>query len=304
MLEIFINGTSGTYPLPSRALCSIALRFNGKILLLDTGEGTQLSYLKSGWGFRDIGAIFLSHAHADHTSGLVGILLQIKNSGRNDPIFVFAPKEVEIIVKSSLTICACNLHFQVIFVPIDEGEIHLWNDLSLTFLTLEHHPTSYGIKISTNRKPLFDPEKAQSLQIPQYFWKRLHNGEIISFEGKVYHPEQVVSRQKTNLNFCYIPDTKFTALPSVKQFTKGSDLAILECMYPTKDELRNQSDKFHTSLPHILESSIESSVKKLGLIHFSPAYRNVKKDFPFDKEAHPNLFLCEDSQRIILNYVD
>lgn len=304
MFEIFINGTGGTMPIPNRFLCSCALRYNGKVLLLDCGEGTQLAYLKSNWGFNDIDAIFLSHSHTDHTAGLSGILLQMKNAGRTKAISIFAPQYLENIVKASITICDCNLHFDINFIAIDNLEPISWNDLTLSFIKLNHYPTSYGIKITSNRKRLFNPQKAKELEIPQYLWRELHNNKSVIVNGKTYLPDMVLDRPKTNLSFCYIPDTKFTHLFAVKSFVKNSDLTICECMYPTRDELKNQEDKYHVALPWIFTSSLDSCTKRLGLIHFSPAYRNVKKSFFYDKTKHPNVFLCEDGQLITLNYVD
>ncbi len=43
MLDVCLLGTSGMMPLPRRALTALMTRFNGSSLLIDCGEGTQVS---------------------------------------------------------------------------------------------------------------------------------------------------------------------------------------------------------------------------------------------------------------------
>ena len=43
MLELYLLGTGGMMPLPNRFLTSMYLRYNGKAILVDCGEGTQIA---------------------------------------------------------------------------------------------------------------------------------------------------------------------------------------------------------------------------------------------------------------------
>ena len=65
-------------PLPYRWLTSLMTRYNGSSLLIDCGEGTQIAIQKQGWSFKQIDTILFTHYHADHISGLPGILLAIR----------------------------------------------------------------------------------------------------------------------------------------------------------------------------------------------------------------------------------
>ena len=86
MLDIALVGTGGMMPMPERFLSSMMIRINGKLILVDCGEGTQVSLKKIGWGFKAIDAILFTHYHADHISGLVGMLLAIANAGREESV--------------------------------------------------------------------------------------------------------------------------------------------------------------------------------------------------------------------------
>ena len=54
MLDVCLLGTGGMMPLPNRWLTSLMTRYNGKGLLIDCGEGTQIALKESGWSCHDI----------------------------------------------------------------------------------------------------------------------------------------------------------------------------------------------------------------------------------------------------------
>lgn len=72
MLDVCLLGTSGMMPLPRRALTSLMTRFNGSSLLIDCGEGTQVSIREKGWSVNPIDTICFTHYHGDHVSGIPG----------------------------------------------------------------------------------------------------------------------------------------------------------------------------------------------------------------------------------------
>ena len=75
MLDVCLLGTSGMLPLPGRWLTSLMTRYNGSSLMIDCGEGTQTSMRQQGTiGFKQIDVICFTHFHADHISGLPGLL--------------------------------------------------------------------------------------------------------------------------------------------------------------------------------------------------------------------------------------
>ena len=67
-------------------LTAMLARLNGRLALIDCGEGTQVTMKMLGWGFKAIDVICITHFHADHISGLPGLLLTIGNAGRTEPL--------------------------------------------------------------------------------------------------------------------------------------------------------------------------------------------------------------------------
>ena len=115
MIDITLLGTGGMMPLPYRALTSLMVRYNGRSLLIDTGEATQISIRRRGWSFNPIDTILITHFHADHISGLPGLLLAMGNADRTEPVTIIGPEGLERVVRGLLVIaprlpCRVNCH--------------------------------------------------------------------------------------------------------------------------------------------------------------------------------------------------
>ena len=91
MLDLCTLGTGGTMPMPDRALAALYARVNGRAILIDCGEGTQVGVQKLGWGMQCIDGILISHFHADHCSGLPGMLLALTKAMRTEPLHIYGP---------------------------------------------------------------------------------------------------------------------------------------------------------------------------------------------------------------------
>ena len=111
MLDVCLLGTSGMLPLPGRWLTSLLLRYNGSSMLIDCGEGTQIAIKEKGWSFHPIDVICFTHYHADHISGLPGLLLTIGNSDRTEPVTLIVPKGLSRVV-SALRVIAPELPYE------------------------------------------------------------------------------------------------------------------------------------------------------------------------------------------------
>lgn len=100
MLDLCLLGTGGMMPLPNRYLTSLMVRYNGSDVLIDCGEGTQIAMKKAGMSPHSIDTMLFTHYHADHISGLPGLLLEMGNGGRTAPVKMFGPKGLTRVVNA------------------------------------------------------------------------------------------------------------------------------------------------------------------------------------------------------------
>ena len=121
MLDICLLGTGGMMPLPGRWLTSLMTRYNGSNLLIDCGEGTQIAIKEKGWTVKPLDVICFTHYHADHISGLPGLLLAMGNAERTEPVTMVGPRGLERVV-NGLRVIAAELPFEIKFIEITEAE--------------------------------------------------------------------------------------------------------------------------------------------------------------------------------------
>ena len=158
MLDVCLLGTGGMMPLPYRWLTSLMMRFNGKSILIDCGEGTQVAMKEKGWSPNPIDIICFTHYHADHISGLPGMLLTMGNAERTEPLLMIGPKGLQKTVNALRTI-APELPFEIQFLEITEPCQTFSFD---GFVSSDVTPVAFGNVASTPVCPLSTQSEASS----------------------------------------------------------------------------------------------------------------------------------------------
>lgn len=98
-LHLALCGTGSPLPDPSRAGPCNAVIADGKVFLVDTGEGTAANLARMGIPAGRVAAIFLTHFHSDHIDGLGSTLMQRWIGGAHTtPVPVHAPEGVETLL--------------------------------------------------------------------------------------------------------------------------------------------------------------------------------------------------------------
>lgn len=280
MLDVCLLGTGGMMPLPYRWLTSLMLRYNGSNLLIDCGEGTQIAMKKKGWSPNPIDIICFTHYHADHISGLPGLLLSIGNSERVAPITMIGPKGLKRVVES-LRVIAPELPFEINYLEITEKEEHFSiNGYEIDAFKVNHNVTCYGYSISINRAGRFDAQRAKELNIPLQFWSRLQKGEVIEAEGTIFTPDMVMGENRRGLKVTYCTDSR--PVPIISEKASGSDIFICEGMYGEADSVEKAKEHKHMNFYEAAElaKNARISPKELWLTHYSPSL-----SYPKDYEA-------------------
>ncbi len=176
MLDVCLLGTGGMMPLPHRWLTSLMVRYNGKSILIDCGEGTQIAMKEKGWSPKPIDIICFTHYHADHISGLPGMLLTMGNAERTEPLILVGPKGLTRVV-SALRVIAPELPFEIECMELTEPEQSIELDgFRIEAFRVNHNVICYGYSIAIDRIGKFHLEKAMELNIDRRYWNRLQKG--------------------------------------------------------------------------------------------------------------------------------
>jgi ribonuclease BN (tRNA processing enzyme) len=99
---ITLGTRAGPVPGAHRAQSSNLLIVNGVYYVVDAGDGVARRLAKAPVNMREIGTIFITHHHDDHTGGLGLLLSQIWDLNRTQPINVYGPPGTEALVQAAV----------------------------------------------------------------------------------------------------------------------------------------------------------------------------------------------------------
>ena len=301
MLDVCLLGCGGMLPLPSRFLSSLLLRLNGRMLLVDCGEGTQITMRELGWGFVNLDFILTTHFHADHVAGLPGLLLSLSNYGRTQEVTLVGPVGLGQVV-NSLKVIAPELGFSLKFIELSTEDKYaaeiMLGEFRVSALPLSHSLPCLGYSISIPRKGKFDPRKAIALNIPIEYWKILQEGKSFL----CYKPEMVLGPPRKGLKVSYITDT--LPIDTIPDFVFGSDLFICEGMYGDEEYKEKGETNFHMTFADAAKLAVAAEVEQLWLTHFSPALTAPENYLERTKEIFDNTVVGHDRMTKTLKFVD
>ena len=299
MLDVCLLGTGGMMPLPYRFLTAAMMRYNGSNLLIDCGEGTQVAIKEKGWTFKPIDVICFTHYHADHISGLPGLLLTMGNAERTEPLTMIGPKGLERVV-NALRVVAPELPFEIKYIEITEPEADFeLNGYHIHAFRVNHNITCYGYSVEIKRAGRFMVERAKENQLPQKYWNPLQKGQTIRTEdGIVYTPEMVLGAPRKGIKVTYCTDTRPTE--SIVSAAAGSDLFICEGMYAEKEKIAKAKQYKHMTFYEAAELAKRADVAEMWLTHFSPSLVRGEDYMPQVKKIFSNAYLGKDGKSVEL----
>ncbi|MCC8168440.1 MAG: ribonuclease Z [Clostridiales bacterium] len=302
MLDVCLLGTAGMMPLPYRWLTSLLLRYNGSSLLIDCGEGTQIAIKEAQQSFKPIDILCITHFHADHISGLPGLLLTMGNAERTAPLTIIGPKGLMDVV-SSLRIIAPELPFEIECIEMNsQDEYFEINGYHIHAFRVKHNVTCYGYSVEIRRQGRFDVAKAKEYQIPLELWSRLQKGEVIVADGVTYTPELVLGTPRKGLKVTYCTDSRPT--DAIVEAAQNSDLFICEGMYAEKEKLAKARQYKHMTFYEAAEMAQRAHVGELWLTHFSPSLVKAESYMPQVRDIFPNAHLGKDGKSMELRFED
>lgn len=290
MLDICLLGTGGMMPLPYRWLTAMMARCGGSSLLIDCGEGTQIALKEKGWSPKPIDVICFTHYHADHISGLPGLLLTMGNAERTEPLTLIGPKGLERVVSALRTI-APELPFPLRYIELEDSRQQLkMGPYVIDAYRVNHNVICYGYAISIPRTGRFDVERAKAQNVPMKAWSRLQKGETLELDGITYTPDMVLGPDRKGLKVVYCTDTR--PVPVIAEYAEGADLFICEGMYGEDGKEVKAREYKHMTMYEAAGLAAKAQPKEMWLTHYSPSLTRpdefidkVRRIFPRAKAA-------------------
>ncbi|GAA0104210.1 ribonuclease Z [Paraclostridium sordellii] len=288
MVDITLLGCGGSMPTPDRYLSSTLISYRGRKILIDCGEGTQVSMKIVNSGFKSIDYICITHIHGDHIIGLPGLLSTIGNSGREEPLTIIGPEGIKEAVDAFMVIVR-DLPYELRVIENPKEDIivnnnYICKDIIISTLEVDHSTPCIAYSFYIKRKAKFDLEKAIANNVPKELWNKLQNGRDIRVEDILYTKDMVMGQPRKGLKVSLVTDTRPNE--DIEQFVKNSDLLICEGMYGDDSDIDRAIKNKHMVFSESANIAKNSQSEMLLLTHYSP----ILKDPSIYIENATNIF--------------
>ena len=294
-------------PLPNRHLTSVLLRREGDLFLFDCGEGTQVSLRRLNLRWKKISVIFISHTHADHVTGIPGLLMLSSQVDRDDPLYIIGPPRIAEYIESSRRVLDMYINYEIVVKEITApGVVYSGDGFHVRAFPLRHTKPCYGYALEEDKRPgEFHVEKAEALGVKRGpKWAALQSGQTVQAEdGTDVRPDQVLGPERMGRKFSFVTDT--LAFREIADEVAGSDLFVCEGMFEKALE-ESAREKKHMTAEQAASIAKAAAVKKLALIHYSPRYTEYElKQVIKEAEAiFPPTVLSKDRMVLPIEYID
>ena len=256
--DLRILGTASAMPISDKNPSAQALQVQGRLFLIDCGEGTQQQIRRQRLSFLKVEAVFISHTHGDHMFGLFGLLSTMSMYGRTAPLPVFGPAALGRCIDFYLeNFCDHPNSYEIEFHPVRASglePIYESKGLKVSAFPLAHGVETYGFR--------FD--------------------EVLTARQAEKHAPR---------SYAYCSDTKpFAELPG---YVRGVDLLYHESTYLA--DMTDKADlRFHSTAAQAAGCALEAGVRKLVLGHYTSRVRDYSL---FEAEARavfPESYAAQD----------
>ncbi len=299
MVQVTLLGTGATKPLPNRALAALWLQVNGRGLLMDCGEGTQVSAQRFGASLYKLDTLLLTHYHGDHLFGLPGLLQSMAALGRTDPVTVAGPPGLDAVLDAIAALTG-PLPFAIRRHTFAEGRgtLDLPGDAAITAFPAKHRVPCCSYLYTLPRAGRFDPERARALGIPMIHWRTLQSRR----PAGGFTPDQVLGMARRGLRILYATDTEPT--DELRRMARDVDLLCMDATYADDADTPKARQYGHATCGEAGALAAEAGVRRLWLTHYSAAVTDPDPGLAAARAHFPEAEAGYDGKTITLTFED
>jgi ribonuclease Z len=301
-MQLVFLGTSSGAPTVRRGLSSVVLVRGGELLLFDTGEGMQRNFIRAGLGMNRKMKIFITHMHADHCIGLLGLLQTMDLQGREKCVDIYGEPRVEEFLRENMRIINFRLTFDFTVRKIEKGGVIVRErDYQVSCCEALHSVPSLAYCVEEFDRPgIFNVMEAKRLGIPEgNLYSKLQHGEDITYQGKLIRASHIVGPARRGRKIGISGDTRPT--DKLARFFRECDALVFESTY-SHDKLEKAIENGHSTAAEAAMIAKESKVNKLILTHFSARYDDTSQLVNEAQLIHDNVEAAEDLKVFKISY--
>ena len=298
MSEFNVNilGCGSATPSLRHLPASQVIDYRGNLMMIDCGEGAQLSMRRMGLKFSRLNHIFISHLHGDHCLGLPGLLstLALHQKGGTLTVHTFADG-IEIFTRIMNYFCR-ERTFDLQFNEIDPRQPQ--TVLDLPSLTVESFPLRHRVPcvgFIMREKPKMRHligDMARFYNIPVSQLKAVKEGaDFVTADGTVVANSRLTTPADPSASYAYCSDTLFD--PAIADTVRGVNLLYHEATY-ADDCAQKARDRFHSTASEAARIARDAAAGTLMIGHFSNAYSDESRHLAEARAIFPRTILARE----------
>lgn len=300
--KVQILGCGSALPTTMHNPSSQLVDVNGKLFMIDCGEGTQLQMRKLGARMGKLHSIFISHLHGDHVFGLPGLISSLGLLGRTAELTIYAHQEIEQFLNPILNFFCKTLSYKVNLILLRRKGFNLiYENKSICIYSfpLKHRIATSGFLFKEKEKQKhIKREMIDFYNIPIREINDIKSGaDFTTHEGEIIPNERLTTPADPQRTYAYCSDTVYDE--SVVSYIKGVDVLYHEATF-AESELARATKTGHSTARQAAEIAKLAEVKKLVIGHFSSRYTNLNPLLEQAQAVFPNTELAKGGKIIEL----
>ena len=301
--KVFVLGCGSAKPSVRHLPSCQAIEYRGKLMLVDCGEGAQLSICRQHLNFSRLTDMFISHLHGDHLLGLPGLLSTLSLHGKGGKVRVHIFEKGARLMHEILSTVGHETSFEIEYDILDPNGTHvIYEDNALTVKSfpLYHSVPCVGFRFDEKPKPRhLRGDMAKFLEIPVRELAGIKAGaDFVRADGTVFTNDRLTTPADPSASYAYCSDTMFN--PAVAESVRGVDLLYHEATYG--DELAVKgAERGHSTASEAAEIARLAGAKRLLIGHYSSRYNDTDELLQQARAVFPDTIAATEGMKIALN---
>ncbi|MCM1532986.1 MAG: ribonuclease Z [Ruminococcus flavefaciens] len=275
--------------------------FRDNLMMIDCGEGAQLSMRRMKLKFTRLNHIFISHMHGDHVLGLPGLLSTLALQGKTGTFTVHVLPDGVKILQDIVNFFCREPGFEIIFNPVDPRGGIVYEDHALTVeaFPLYHRVPCVGYRFVEKPKPRhLIGDMVKFHHVPIAILNDIKQGaDFVTPDGRVIPNSYLTTDADPSVSYAYCSDTLYDS--RVAEAIKGTDTVYHEATYIDADIAKAHA-RGHATASEAARIALEAGAKQLILGHYSKCYDNEDEHLAEARAIFPNTILANEGLAINL----
>lgn len=296
-------GIAAALPTTDRHLSAVALEREGRLLLFDCGEGTQLRFLDVGLSRARIDAIFITHLHGDHWFGLPGLLSSMALQQRTDPVTLVGPAGLDRRLQAIGVLDGLPFEVTRVMLPPDTPPevVYATDGFTVRTAPLDHRIPTHGYRFQERtRRGRFDPEAARALGVtdPRDFGRLADGIPVSTDDGRTVQPDDVLGPDREGIGVAYVTDTQ--PCDGGRALADGADLLYHDATFADAHADRARATG-HSTAREAATIACEAQCQRLLLGHISARYTRTDALLQDAQAVFPDSDVAQEGHRYVLD---